>query len=634
LHSPVEKAPRTGWPAKADHYRPDIDGLRAWAVLSVVIFHAFPRAVQGGFVGVDVFFVISGFLITSIIIEGLDRRTFSFREFYSRRIKRIFPALILVLSASLVLGWFVLLPDEYRQLGKHVTAGAGFISNLIFWREAGYFDAAADTKILLHLWSLGIEEQYYLIWPALVWAAWQKRLNLLTLFVAIWLVSFYSNVHEVRFNATAAFYSPLSRFWELMAGSLLAYLVRARWEILAEQEARISSWIRHIVFQPGYGNPETGLREASALTGAALLAFSMFAISQQKLFPGWWALLPTAGAYLIIFAGPKAWFNRAILSNRILVWFGLISYPLYLWHWPLLAFARNTFGDTPSPQIRIAFVAVGIGLAWLTYRLVEIPIRFHSRKPVTIFVLGCLMIGIAGFGYYDFANNGLGFRVKDRNEYAAYFEGYLYDASKHVVERTEIAQNQCNFYRWDNSPGPPNGPRDSIDPSCYTKHSQKSVLILGDSNAADLYYGLKEVLPKDISTLLIFSSGCAVRPIVEADLQADHCNMANYFALNQIKEGSSRYRADVFEQFVQHRLYPAGCSRDERLRRQARLCSGTAAALEALSLQGHHQELLVFHTEIHPWSPGYRTSRAWRCVQIETDAVGALRIHRSTRRFL
>src|SRR5439155_6436320 len=127
------------------------------------------------------------------------------------------------------------------------------------------------------------------------------------------------------------------------------------------------------------------------------------------------ALLPTTGAYLIIFAGPKAWFNRAILSNRILVWFGLISYPLYLWHWPLFAFARNTVGDTPSPPIRIGFVAVSIGLAWLTYRLVEIPIRFRSWKPVTIFVLGSLMIGIAGFGYYDFANSGLGFRLKDRD---------------------------------------------------------------------------------------------------------------------------------------------------------------------------------------------------------------------------
>ena len=149
-------------------YRPDIDGLRAIAVLSVVCFHAFPDLLKGGFIGVDIFFVISGFLISTIIFENLDKGTFSFSEFYSRRIKRIFPALLLVLIACYSFGWFALLADEHKQLGKHIAAGAGFVSNFVFWNESGYFDNAAETKPLLHLWTLGIEEQFYIIWPLLL----------------------------------------------------------------------------------------------------------------------------------------------------------------------------------------------------------------------------------------------------------------------------------------------------------------------------------------------------------------------------------------------------------------------------------------------------------------------------------
>lgn len=148
-------------------YRPDIDGLRAIAILSVVVFHAFPSWIKGGFIGVDVFFVISGFLISTIIFENLDKGTFSLTEFYARRIKRIFPALILVLVACFAFGWFALLADEYQQLGKHIAGGAAFISNFVLWDESGYFDNAADTKPLLHLWSLGVEEQFYIIWPLL-----------------------------------------------------------------------------------------------------------------------------------------------------------------------------------------------------------------------------------------------------------------------------------------------------------------------------------------------------------------------------------------------------------------------------------------------------------------------------------
>lgn len=168
-------------------YRADIDGLRAIAILSVVGFHAFPQWIKGGFIGVDIFFVISGFLISSIIFGNLEKNTFSFTEFYIRRIQRIFPALILVLVTSYVFGWYLLLPDEFMQLGKHIAGGAGFISNLVLWSEADYFDTASNAKPLLHLWSLGVEEQFYIFWPVLLGVVWRYRLNFLsiTIFIAL-----------------------------------------------------------------------------------------------------------------------------------------------------------------------------------------------------------------------------------------------------------------------------------------------------------------------------------------------------------------------------------------------------------------------------------------------------------------
>ena len=190
-------------PNTALTYRPDIDGLRAFAVIAVVTYHAFPALLPGGFVGVDVFFVISGFLISSILYSNLEAGRFSMLDFYGRRIRRIFPALILVMSACYALGWFVLLPDEYAQLGKHIAGGAGFVQNFVLWSESGYFDNAAETKPLLHLWSLGIEEQFYIVWPILLWIAYRLRLNLLSMTILIAVISFVLNIkfESIKLNS-------------------------------------------------------------------------------------------------------------------------------------------------------------------------------------------------------------------------------------------------------------------------------------------------------------------------------------------------------------------------------------------------------------------------------------------------
>ena len=204
-------------------YRSDIDGLRAIAVMSVVLFHAYPTTLQGGFVGVDIFFVISGYLIGGIVLREMDNSNFSFRDFFARRAVRIFPALIAILLATYFSGWFMLLAPEYEQLGLHIAGGAGFVANFVSWSEAGYFDNAALSKPLQHLWSLGIEEQFYIFWPILLvlTSKWLKKIPFLIVCLAV--TSFLASCVYVHRDSIAAFYSPVLRFWELLAGNLLAY---------------------------------------------------------------------------------------------------------------------------------------------------------------------------------------------------------------------------------------------------------------------------------------------------------------------------------------------------------------------------------------------------------------------------
>jgi len=359
--------------AQGPGYRPDIDGLRAVAVGSVVGFHAFPLAAKGGFIGVDIFFVISGFLISGIIFRQLEAGRFSYLDFYSRRIKRIFPALLTVLAATLLAGWYLLLPDEFERLGKHLAAGAGFISNLALWNESGYFDAAADSKPLLHLWSLGIEEQFYLLWPLALGLVWRRRRGLLAITVLIAAVSFAINVATVRSDAVAAFYSPLSRFWELMAGGILAYVAGHRPELLARGA------------------------NARSVAGLVLIAAALVLLTKESAFPGWWALLPVLGTFLMISGGPDAWLNRKVLAARPMVWVGLISYPLYLWHWPILVFTRIVKGAVLDDKDGVMAVAAAVVLAALTYRFVEGPLRHGPgwRIPRR---LGAAMAGVAVLG--------------------------------------------------------------------------------------------------------------------------------------------------------------------------------------------------------------------------------------------
>lgn len=372
-------------------YRPDIDGLRAVAVATVVIFHAFPELLPGGFVGVDVFFVISGFLISSIIINGTRLGQFTLVDFYRRRIKRILPALLVVLVVTAVIGWFVLLSREYRTMGKHLIGAATFSSNFLLWMESDYFNATAATKQLLHLWSLGIEEQYYLAWPILCSIIVRRRALALPVTASLLLISFASNIAFVQTDAVAAFYSPGTRVWELLAGSLLA--------IWAARSAEAPAW-----------GPR--LWDIASCAGMALIIAGTLFTRESGAFPGWWAVLPVLGTCLLISAGPAAVCNRILLARPALVWIGLISYPLYLWHWPLLSFLYVTESGTSTPLMRGVAVALSVLLAWATFVWIEKPIRFRPRRWVATGLVGGLAV-VGGLGYYIYRADGFRHRFPE-----------------------------------------------------------------------------------------------------------------------------------------------------------------------------------------------------------------------------
>ena len=479
-------------------YRADIDGLRAIAVLSVVIYHAFPNYFGGGFIGVDIFFVISGFLISTIIMTNLESNSFKFTEFYSRRIARIFPALLLVLIACFLFGWFVLFADEYKQLGKHIAGSAGFVSNFMFLNEVSYFDNAAETKPLLHLWSLGIEEQFYIIWPLLLWLTWKARFNFLAITIVVALISFALNISKVHSDPAAAFYLPQTRFWELLVGSILAYVTIHRRNIVSEFKYIHDMQLGQTTNAQAPETKRKTLPNAQSLIGAILILTGLFVITKERDFPGWWALLPTIGTALIISAGSHAWFNRVVLSNQVLVWFGLISFPLYLWHWPLLSFAQIVESGTPPSQIRFFAVLASIALAWLTYKFVEKPIRFGKHRNMAILTLLAFMIIVAFTGYRTYLDSGLPLRTAAQLPPINTGD----TANAFVIEGDEyMAHVLNNFYPCTSEK---NSKRVlSLQDRCIKSKSSdlKTIAIIGDSHSQALHIGLAGSLP-DTNILL------------------------------------------------------------------------------------------------------------------------------------
>ena len=378
----------------ASHYRPDIDGLRGIAVLFVLAFHGFARLLPGGFIGVDIFFVISGYLISSIIFRDLQRDRFTIHGFYARRIKRIFPALLTVLGATCALGWLLLFPDEFGNLGKHVAGGAAFISNILLWRETGYFNDAAELKPLLHLWSLGIEEQFYMFFPLLLWFAYRRGFATSRFLLVLLAISFASSAYGTGVRPIASFFLPVTRLWELLVGCTLAAHERER-TATTEPAPAGSPWSSI----PARCMRIPGIANVAFLAGLAMIFGGAAFVTKTDPFPGWRALFPTLGTALVVATAPASPICRPLLGNKLLVGFGLISYPLYLWHWPLLFFGRILSPDGMSNPRICQILGASVLLAWLTYLVVERPIRFGgflgTRK--VLFLSAC-MSGLLGFG--------------------------------------------------------------------------------------------------------------------------------------------------------------------------------------------------------------------------------------------
>jgi peptidoglycan/LPS O-acetylase OafA/YrhL len=473
------------WPMVSSpsiRYRPDIDGLRATAVVLVVNFHAFPEAMPGGFIGVDIFFVISGFLITGIITRELAQHRFSLLTFYSRRIRRIFPALIVVLGVTLVLGWLWMLPAPYARLSADVFASAAFFSNIALLLQSGYFDIESARKPLLHIWSLGIEEQFYLFWPLILILVARLRLNLLAAASVIGVASFVLNVALIGSHPVATFYLPFTRAWELAAGAALA----CGW-------SQISQTIRA-------GNLRASL-------GLVLIVVAAGVLNTHRAFPGWWAVLPVAGGALLLSA-PAAWGCRHLLASRPLVWIGLISYPLYLWHWPLLVFFEIVkFGALTLTERELILLLSAL-LAWLTYRLVESPFRFGRPSSLKIAGLCAAMILAAAAGGIVVEGRGFDFRLPP--------------------EIRAMAEVQTDSSQWRFHECLLDLDREmSFADSCVDRDRRPLLLVWGDSTAGALLPGLRKAQETRNFGIAQFTSNSCI-PALNADIpRAPNCRAIN-----------------------------------------------------------------------------------------------------------
>jgi peptidoglycan/LPS O-acetylase OafA/YrhL len=456
------------------NYRADVDGLRALAVLLVMAFHLHPGLPHGGFVGVDIFFVISGYLITQILHKEITAGSFSILNFYERRIRRIFPALLAVLVACSIAASITMMPGELIAFGKSLLAATLSYSNLLFWSQTGYFDGPAAAKPLLHTWSLAVEEQFYIVFPLLLYFIHRRAAHLLRwIILALALGSLAISSMLAYSHSTAAFYMPYARAWELLTGAILSL------GMVPAIRGRLA-------------------RELAALLGLGLIAVAALHYSSETPFPGLAALLPCIGTALIIAAGTagKTLVGRA-LSVRPVVFIGLISYSVYLWHWPLIVFVRLAAPDLSAdgyPYL-LAMTSVSLIAGALSWRFVELPARRGRLRAISrrgVFVLGgasvALMSAVAGVAV---ASNGLDSRFPARAISVAAFA----DAPQQMRLNVCFIAATSRLADYDKS-------------VCLHRASGlKNYLLLGDSHSAALWYGLAHEVP-GVNILQASFAGC------------------------------------------------------------------------------------------------------------------------------
>lgn len=457
-------------------YRPEIDGLRAIALILVLFFHAGFAAFSGGFVGVDVFFVISGYLITHIIIAEKKTDEFSIINFYERRTRRILPALFFMMLLVLLPAWILMMPHQFKDFGQSLASVALFSSNFLFWRKSGYFEASVELKPLLHTWSLAVEEQFYILYPLCLSWLWKRGpKKILSFIIAISIGSLVLSQILSSRDPIANFYFPTSRAWELLIGAMIAFN-----ESFHFLKFNFSSKIKNIL----------------AMTGLGLILSTTFLYSSATPFPSVYALLPVVGAALIIlFAHPNNLLGQ-LLSSRVFVGLGLISYSAYLWHQPLFAFARLSLLTQPTPIHFGILICLTFLLATLSYKYIEQPFRDRSRwtfKKIigSASVVSLLFIGLGVFLHFT---NGL------QNQASA--------LTLNLIKATESInprQKECEA-----------GPGHYIAPSkaCALgdQNAEARIALIGDSHADALFDSLDKTLKKNNKKSL-FLSYAACPPI-------------------------------------------------------------------------------------------------------------------------
>jgi peptidoglycan/LPS O-acetylase OafA/YrhL len=494
-------------------YRPDIDGLRALAVLAVIAFHARSDLLPGGFVGVDVFFVISGYLITSLILRPLRVGAFSIADFYRRRIRRLYPSLTVVLAATIAAGWLLLLPSDYVRLGEAAAAGAGFVANFYFWKTTThYFSGPSST--LIHLWSLGIEEQFYLVWPLLLTVALRLRRPLIVL-LGVALASFGFSAYWSFGRPDMAFYSPIARMWELAAGSVLAYIGPFG---VGESGSADEQHPRGVTVSVGVPWREIATWVSAA--GILMIACAFVLVTSQSVFPGFWSLLPVLGTAFVIAAGPRAWPNRVLLSHRAMVAVGLMSYPLYLWHWPAIAVTRMRFPDL-GWIARLAVLLCAVLASWATYRYVELPIRRRRGRRVLLALCGA-QLSLLAAGLVILRHNGVSGRGDERHRQLFALDQHLFAES---YESYRYGRCLLEFERVD----------PVFAPECARSSAgHERVLLWGDSFAAHFAPGALATHDSRVDVLQLTSVACA--PVLAgAPETTDRCNRFSRFVLRWIK---------------------------------------------------------------------------------------------------
>lgn len=477
-------------------YRREIDGLRALAVLPVIFFHAGFETFRGGFVGVDIFFVISGYLITSIILAEKQAGTFTIINFYERRARRILPALFVVMLACLPFAWLWLTPADMRTFLKSLVAVSFFVSNIFFNKQADYFASDAELNPLLHTWSLAVEEQYYVFFPVFLMLAWrlgQRRIAYLLGVVAI--LSFSLAQWGVFSRPSSVFYLMPTRIWELLIGALIAFMF----------------------FNKGNRYFDKSVSQTSSMVGLLLITYAVLVFDKQTPFPGVYALVPTIGAGLIIiFASPQTLVGK-LLGTRLFVGVGLVSYSAYLWHQPLFAFARHVRVDGPDKVQAAILATVAIVLAYFSWKYVETPFRnkrqFNRRQIFRYGAAGSALL--VAIGLTGRITNGFDNRVSNEQRFVLSFEQYDY----------------ANAYRFGTCLLDPSQNYSDFKEDCRVGTVGNGTLIWGDSHAAALSFGLR----KTASNVIQYTTG-ACPPIKDMLVNGSpRCKEINNYVLDEIK---------------------------------------------------------------------------------------------------